>query len=71
MAPDGASSFMVDENAGAIITVFVLGVVTVLHLLGAVPARLVLIFGLFAVVLLLAIGLLVLGEIRDGMRDAR
>ncbi|MCK8518970.1 hypothetical protein [Methanoculleus sp. 7T] len=62
---------MVDENAGAIITVFVLGVVTVLHLLGAVPARLVLIFGLFAVVLLLAIGLLVLGEIRDGMRDAR
>lgn len=71
MAPDGASFFMVDEKAGAVLIVFLFGVVTVLHLLGAVPATLVLIFGLFAVALLLAIGLLVLGEIRDGLQGAR
>ena len=62
---------MVDEKAGAIITVFAVGVVTAQDLLGAIPAGLALIIGLFAVVLLLAIGLLVLGEIRDGMRTVR
>lgn len=71
MTSDGAFSIMVDEKAGVIITVFVLGVVTVLHLLGAIPAGLILVFGLFAVALLLAVGLLVLGEIRDGMRITR
>ena len=62
---------MVDEKAGAIITVFVVGVVTALDLLGAISSGLALSIGLFAVVLLLAIGLLVLGEIRDGMQTVR
>ncbi|PKL61362.1 MAG: hypothetical protein CVV31_11840 [Methanomicrobiales archaeon HGW-Methanomicrobiales-2] len=62
---------MVDEKAWAVITVFVVGVVTAMDLLGGVPMEVVLIVGLFAAVLLLEIGVLVLGEIRDGMRDAR
>ncbi|MCK9308489.1 MAG: hypothetical protein M0P17_13285 [Methanoculleus sp.] len=62
---------MVDEKAWAVITVFVVGVVAILDLLGGVPTEVVLIVGLFAAVLLLGIGVLVLGEIRDGMRDAR
>ncbi|CVK31580.1 protein of unknown function [Methanoculleus bourgensis] len=67
MTSDGAFSIMVDEKAGAIITVFVLGVFKVLHPLGA-TRQLILVF---AVALLLAVGLLVLGEIRDGMRITR
>ncbi|MCK9276494.1 MAG: hypothetical protein M0P22_00205 [Methanoculleus sp.] len=62
---------MVDEKAGAIITVFVVGVVTALDLLRAIPAGLAPIIGLFAAVLLLATGLLVPGESRDGMRTVR
>ena len=62
---------MVDEKAGAMITAFVAGVVAVLNLLGAIPEGAALAVGLLAVVLLLAIGVLVLGEIRDGMRTAR
>lgn len=62
---------MVDEKAWAAITVFAVGVVAILDLLGGLPAGVALIVGLFAVVLLLGIGVLVLGEIRDGMRDAR
>lgn len=62
---------MVDEKAWAAITVFVVAVVAILDLLGGLPTEAVLIVGLFAIVLLLGIGVLVLGEIRDGMRDAR
>lgn len=71
MAQSGAPCIMVDEKAWAVITVFVVGVVTAMDLLGRVPTEVVLIVGLFAAVLLLGIGVLVLGEIRDGMRDAR
>jgi len=71
MAQGGAPCIMVDEKAWAVITVFVVGVVAILDLLGGVPTEVVLIVGLFATVLLLGIGVLVLGEIRDGMRGAR
>ncbi|HOI13734.1 MAG TPA: hypothetical protein PLG75_07745 [Methanoculleus sp.] len=62
---------MVDEKAWAVIIVFAVGVVVILDLLGGLPTGVVLVVGLFAAVLLLGIGVLVLGEIRDGMRDAR
>lgn len=55
---------MVDEKAWAAIRVFVVGVVAILDLPGGLPTGVVLIVGLFAAVLLL-------GEIRDGMRGAR
>lgn len=45
--------------------------VTAMDLLGAIPAGLVPVSGLFTAVLLLGIGVPVLGEIRDGMRGAR
>lgn len=62
---------MVDEKAWAVMTVFAVGVVAILDLFGGLPTGVVLIVGLFAAVLLLGIGVLVPGEIRDGMRDAR
>jgi hypothetical protein len=62
---------MVDEKAWAVMTVFAACVVTVMGLLGAIPVDLVLIVGFFAAVLLIGVGVLVLGEIRDGMRGAR
>ncbi|WP_292517245.1 hypothetical protein [Methanoculleus sp.] len=62
---------MPDEKAWAMITVFVLGVVAALEFIGRAPVEVILIVGLFAIVLLLGIGVLVLCDIRDGIRDAR
>ncbi|KAF5082759.1 MAG: hypothetical protein PHX88_03210 [Methanoculleus horonobensis] len=62
---------MVDGKAWAVMMVFAVGAVAILDLLGGPPAGVVMIVGLFAAVLLLGIGVLVLGDIRDGMRDAR
>ena len=62
---------MVDEKAWAVITVFVVGVVASLDLLRGLPAGVILTVGIFAAVLLLGIGVLVIGEIRDGARDGR
>lgn len=59
---------MVDEKAGAITTLGVVALVAILDLMGMVPAGLSLVVGLLAVVVLLVIGVLVLGEIRDGAR---
>ena len=71
MAQSGAPCIMVDEKAWTVMTVFAVGVVAILDLLGGLPTEVVLIVGLFAAVLLLGIGVPVLGEIRAGMRDAR
>ena len=71
MPPYGALCIMVDEKAWAVITVFIVGVVTTLELLGGIPTGVVPIVELLAVVLLLAVGLMVLGEIRDEMRNTR
>lgn len=68
---DGTPRIIVDEKAWAVITVFVLGVVAVRDLLGGLPAGVILTVGIFAAVLPLGIGILVLGEIRDGARDGR
>lgn len=71
MAQSGAPCIMVDEKTWAVMTIFAVGVVAILDILGGLPTGVVLIVGLFAIVLLLGIGVLVLGEIRDGMRGAR
>jgi hypothetical protein len=62
---------MVDEKVWAVAIVFAACVVTVVGLLGAIPIDMVLMIGFFAAVLLLSVGVLVLGEIRDGMRTPR
>ncbi|MDN5339251.1 MAG: hypothetical protein PWQ30_360 [Euryarchaeota archaeon] len=62
---------MVDEKAWAGITVFVVALVAALDLLGWLPAGVILTVGVVAAVLLLGIGVLVLGEIRDGVRGGR
>lgn len=69
--PNDAPCTMVDEKGWAAVTLFVVGIVTALDLFGTIPSGLAPAVGLLAIVLLLAIGLLVLGEIRDGMRNAR